>query len=110
MNKDSDTNPTSPQQDMLEALAMTKEAIDARLSDMVNTALMSEATIINCFDMDKPYFNTAVCGIARMISKNTKHKNAGIYVPIDSAYCELVGQMLMEAIYNDLREEAEARI
>ena len=110
MDKDSDINPTSAKQDLLEALAMTKEAIDIRLDNLVNIALMSEAKVIECFDMDKPYFNAAVCEVAKMIPEFTKQKNAGIYSMSDYVLCECIGKAILKAIYDDLLEAAGDRI
>ena len=111
MDKDSDINPTSAKQDVIQGLKMTKEAIDARLDDMVNTAMMSEAAIIDCFDMDKPYFNAAVCEIAVLISEETKRSNAGL--PAHYAINDLqqmIGFRIMRAIDSDTLEAAEDSI
>ena len=112
MNEDTDSriNPTSVQDDVREGMAMARKAIDARLEDMVNTAMMNEQTVIDCFDMDKPYFNAAVCKIAKLIACSIKRVAAGLANPDANTINTTIGDLVIVAIYNDLREAAEDSI
>ena len=111
MDKDSDINATSAKEDFLEGLKTTRAAIELRLDDMVNAALMSESIVLDCFDMDRTYMNSALCEISHLISEETKRRNAGLsglhsYKELDG----MIGFQIRRAINRDLREAAEDSI